>query len=478
MDAETPPPPQTASSRLANALFGRVDGASLAAFRFAFGVTVLWEMWRHFQYDWIRHYYVDPTFWFSYPGFSWVTPWPGNWMYLHYAVTAAAAACVALGYRYRVSSLVTALGFTYIFLLDQSHYLNHFYLVSLLSWVMATLPCHRTLSMDAAAGRVEASDTAPRWALWTARFMVGVPYFFGGVAKLNHDWLSGAPIREWLARVVDFPLIGHLFTEEWAVQGFVWGGLLLDLLIVPALLYRPTRKYAYFAAVCFHVTNARLFLIGIFPWFMIAATTIFFEPSWPRLGGHLIPKVGRGNEASTAWTLPRAAGMATLALFALAQCALPLRHHLYDGHVSWTEEGHRFSWHMKLRAKAGEASFIAYSPELDTEWTINPRLHLTARQARKMSGHPMMVRQFARFLADDLREDGLEGVQIRVVNKASLNGRPPQTLIRPDIDLAASDAEIEAQDWLAPLTTPLPSRADRTAKAARIAERVASTIYQ
>ena len=38
-------------------------------------------------------------------------------------------------------------------------------------------------------------------------------------------------------------------------------------------------------------------------------------------------------------------------VFLLVQLTLPLRHYIYQGNVSWTEQGHRFAWHMKLRSK-------------------------------------------------------------------------------------------------------------------------------
>ena len=46
-----------------------------------------------------------------------------------------------------------------------------------------------------------------------------------------------------------------------------------------------------------------------------------------------------------------------LALYVSWQLILPLRHWLYPGSVSWTEEGPLFAWHMKLRSKSGRVRF-------------------------------------------------------------------------------------------------------------------------
>ncbi len=73
--------------------------------------------------------------------------------------------------------------------------------------------------------------------LWLLRIIVGVPYFFGGIAKINEDWLSGRPLDSWLAERADtFPILGQFFTETWFVYFFAYSGFLLDLLAVPFLL--------------------------------------------------------------------------------------------------------------------------------------------------------------------------------------------------------------------------------------------------
>ncbi|MFT4603960.1 MAG: hypothetical protein ACI9W4_000678 [Rhodothermales bacterium] len=48
--------------------------APLACFRVVFGAIMVWEMYRYWSKGWIDAYYVDPLLYFSYPGFSWVSP--------------------------------------------------------------------------------------------------------------------------------------------------------------------------------------------------------------------------------------------------------------------------------------------------------------------------------------------------------------------------------------------------------------------
>jgi len=292
-----PPPVDGAPSRRWTALdghFAPVDAASLAVFRLAFGGLLLWEVWKFFTNGWIARYYVDPAFHFTYYSFEWVRPWPGQWMYVHFLVLGVLAACIALGACYRLAAGLFFLGFSYVFLLEQARYLNHLYLVCLLSFLLAIVPAHRALSFDAWLRPHPDSGVVPVWALWLLRFQVAVPYVYGGIAKLNGDWLAGEPIRSWLVeRSVDSAL-GAWLTQEWLVYSICYGGLLFDLAIVPLLLWRRTRAVALVAALAFHLTNAYLLTIGIFPWLMIAATLLFLPPDWPRRVGAWSTRVFAG----------------------------------------------------------------------------------------------------------------------------------------------------------------------------------------
>ena len=430
-----------------------VDIAVLVYFRVAFGAIMMWEMWRYASYGWISRYWIEPSFHFTYFGFDWVQPWPGIGMYLHFSIVALLALFILLGLWYRLSTIFFFFGFSYIFLLEQAQYLNHFYLVCLVAFIMIFLPANRAWSLDAWRRPNGRSDWMPNWSLWLLRFQIGVPYFFGGLAKLNGDWLRGQPMESWLASRTDFPLIGQYFTEKWMIYGFSYGGLLLDLLMVPFLLWRKTRPFAFTVAVMFHLMNARLFSIGIFPWFMIAATAVFFDPSWPRRG---LNWLGLGRQTpSTKAKLPLPNwGLALLAGYVMLQLLLPLRHFIIPGQVSWTEEGHRFAWHMKLRDKDASAIFYITN-EAGQTWEVDSTQHLTDRQLRKMSTRPYMILQYAHFLAAEATQQGHGEVVVQAEVWASLNGRYPQRLIDPTVDLAAQPRTIWPVDWILPLTMPL-----------------------
>ena len=430
-----------------------VDVAVLIYFRIAFGAIMLWEMWRYSSTGWIARYWIEPSFHFTYFGFDWIRPWPGVGMYLHFGVMALLALCILLGLWYRFSAILFFLGFSYIFLLEQAQYLNHFYLVCLIAFIMIFLPANKAWSVDAWRRPNGRFDWMPAWSLWLLRFQIAVPYFFGGIAKLNGDWLRAQPIGDWLAARTDFPLIGQFFTEKWMVFGFAYGGLLLDLLVVPFLLWRKTRPFAFLAALLFHLTNARLFSIGIFPWFMIAATAVFFNPDWPRRFLNLLGVGARQTAVPTKMKLPNW-GLALLTGYLLLQILLPLRHFVIPGNVSWTEEGHRFAWHMKLRSKDASAHFTLTNAAGES-WQIDPSAHLTDRQYDKMASRPYLILQYAHFLAEEASAQGHGEVAVYAEVWAALNGRSTQQLIDPTVNLAAQPRTPWTVDWILPLTAPL-----------------------
>ena len=460
--------------RVAAALFEPIDISFLVFFRIVFGGILLWEVYRYFSSGWITRYFVEPALTFTYYGFSWVKPWPGTGMYIHFVVLGVAAACMMAGLFYRIAAPIFFLAFTYFFLLEQTRYLNHFYLVCLISFLMCFLPAERAFSMDALLRRRIRSDVVPAWTLWLLRAQVGIPYFYGGIAKLNSDWLfGGEPMRIWLRPLTAMPGVGHVFAAEWMVYSFAISGLLLDLFVVPLLLWRRTRPFAFAAAVVFNLINSVIFEIGIFPWLMLGALLIFFSPDLVRRAARAFMSPGEDLDAQplpasvkpkakrnsvTDLTRPQKLVAGMLAVFLVVQLVLPLRHYLYPGNVSWTEEGHNFAWHMKLRTKDGESVFTVTHPASGQTWTIKPEDYLKSHQVTKMTTKPDLLVQFAHYLAEEKRGEGYDNVEVRARVMVSLNGREPQLLIDPNVDLAKEEVSLLPARWILPLTTPLGSR--------------------
>ena len=85
-----------------------------------------------------------------------------------------------------------------------------------------------------------------------------------------------------MADFLGFPILERWFANETLVLGMTYGALIIDLGAVFLMFNRRTRIFGFLLFLGFNFVNARLFVIGIFPWFMIAATLIFFQQDWPR----------------------------------------------------------------------------------------------------------------------------------------------------------------------------------------------------
>ena len=441
------------SPRLRGVLAEAIDPASIVVFRIAFGLIIAWEAWRYFDHQWIEQIYLRPRYLFTYSGFEWVKPWPGIGLHLHFFAIGVLGTLVAAGLSYRASCLLLCLALWYIVLLDKAAYLNHLYLAALLAGLLAVVPAHSTCSIDARRRPALAQRPMPRWCLSLLRFQIALPYVFGGIAKLNPDWLAGQPMGLWMSRMTQLKPYAPFLDEPAAGLAASYAALILDLAVIPALLWKRTRTLAFVAAVMFHLLNFVMFRIGIFPWMMIVATTLFLSPGWPRR--FLPQRSAPEGVAERKGPVVNPLIAAGVLLWISVQLVLPFRHLLFPGRVDWNERGSRFAWRMMVRDKASVLQFIASDPTTGRSQAIDPRNVLLPSQIERMGQYPDMLHQFAKFLSESLTVPDQPPPEVRVVSLVSLNGRKPQPLVAPDVNLAGP---LDNTDWIQPLTEPLPTK--------------------
>jgi hypothetical protein len=204
---------------------------------------------------------------------------------------------------------------------------------------------------------------------------------------------------------------------------------------------------------------------------MVAATTVFFDPDWPRrlvarVRGGAVPTPQRDDD--DARSVAGAAGaigpngrrlrlvVAAIVVWALVQVALPLRHLLYEGDHRWSGEGLRHGWNVMLVEKAGDVSFRVHDPATGATWRTDARELYTEQQWRVLSVEPELIRQAAHVLADEELARSGRRVEVRVDALVSLNGRPSARLIDPDVDLADEPWRLGHQRWILPAPTDPP----------------------
>lgn len=442
-------------------LFALIDGAALLAFRVGFGLLMAVLIARYFLNGWIAEQYYDPSRFFSWPGLAWIRPWPRPWMEVHFAALGVLALFIAAGLYYRVSIVLFGLGFTYAHLIDKTNYLNHYYLISLVSLLMALMPLGGDVSLDAWRRPSRARPPFRGWMLWILRFQIGAVYFFAAISKLEYDWLFRAqPLRLWLSRLEHLPLLGPILGESWTAFLLSWGGAAFDLSVLFLLFWGRTRTAAFVLVVAFHAATALLFPIGLFPWIMTISALVFFPPDWPRrllspgLRWLRLPgPAGAGSAPKGSAPLRPAKEVFVcgfLAAYVLFQAALPLRSHLYGGDVLWTEEGFRLSWRVMLIEKSGSCRFFARNARTGSEREISPAVYLTPAQSWFMSTQPDMIRDFACMLQGELEREEEGPWEIRAEALVSLNGRPSRPMIDPRANLAAVPYLPGRNPWILP----------------------------
>jgi vitamin K-dependent gamma-carboxylase len=442
----------TTATDIRRSLRTPVDAAGLAAFRIAFGALLCFAVVRFVARGWVAELLLEPASHFTYLGFAWVRPWPAWAMYAHFAAMGVLALALMFGFYARLAAGLLCALFTYAELIEKASYLNHYYFISLLLFLFSIIPSSGVWSVDARRARVF-SGSVPAWVYWVLRAQLAFVYFYAGAAKLNADWLLRAePLSTWLQVNADVPLVGPLLAAPWCAFVLSWAGAAYDLSIVALLALRRTRPWAFAAVVAFHVATWWLFPIGVFPWLMIVASTIFFEPSWPRT---VLARLGVSASAPALLPAPRAPWRGAYVLLAAhlaLQLLVPLRFVLYPGNVNWTEQGFRFAWRVMLIEKTGQVDYEVFTSEPERRYRVYPRGELTPLQYKMMSTQPDMIHEYALHIAQRFRDQGAGSVRVHANAWAALNGRPSQRLIDPKVDLAAVPRSLLPQPFIVPLS--------------------------
>lgn len=433
---------------LSQFLFKKIDNAQLVVFRVFYGLLVSAECYGAIATGWVRRTLIEPKFTFSFIGFEWLQPLPGNGMYVYFALMGTLGILITIGYKYRYSALAFALMWTGVYLMQKTSYNNHYYLLMLLAFIMAFLPAQKDASLDAKLNPKLHSHTMPNWVRWTIILQLFIVYTYASVAKLYGDWLDFSIIELLMKSKSDYFLIGDLLQEKWVHKIVAFFGIFFDLLIVPALLWKPTRKIAFVLAIFFHLFNSVVFQIGIFPYLSLAFTVFFFEPQTIR---NLFLKTKKVVVEQTQ-ILPKNRKwiLGILGGYFLVQLILPLRHHAFQDDVLWTEEGHRLSWRMMLRSRSGTIRYRVVNKKTDKVTFIDLGDYLTKKQRRRVACYPDFAWQFAQHLKKDYANKG-EDVQVFVTNKVKINQGKYYEFIDPKVDLASVPWKHFAHnDWILP----------------------------
>ena len=444
-------------NKVKNIATQQIPIASLAFFRVVFGLMMFVSTLRFLAKGWVTDLYTHPLFHFKYWGFEWVTPLGDFGTHLLFVLIAVSALLVMLGLFYRVAIVAFFLLFSYSELMDATNYLNHYYFISIIAFLLIWLPANRGYSLDILRKPAIRTLTIPTWTIGVIKLQLGLVYFFAGVAKLNPDWLLNAqPLTLWLRAQYDFPVLGQLFQYEATAYFFSWAGCLYDLTIPFFLLWRKSRPFAFVAVVFFHLITRALFPIGMFPFIMIGSTLIFFKSDlhhrvmeflWTPLRPFLRTLTNHTVHRTTIST-PL---VVLLCLHFAVQLLLPIRSHLYQGNTLWTEHGFRFSWRVMLTDRTGLA-FFRVKDDDGKETLVDLDQYLCTRQQLMVGKNPDFMVQFAHFLKDEYQKKGYQNPAVFVESYVNLNGKGSQPFTDKNVDLARENWGPEPKEWILPLS--------------------------
>lgn len=433
----------------------------LVVLRIIFGAVLFISTVRFIARGWVYDFYIKPVYHFPFFEGSWLQPPGSTGMYTLYGVMATAALLICIGLFYRIATPVFFLCFCYAELLDKTYYLNHYYLVTILSFLLTLVPAHRYWSLDVLRRPSLRVTEVPAWTVDIFRCQLCIVYFYAGVSKLTGDWLIDAmPLKIWLPAKGSLLLIGPLLQLAWMPYFFSWAGALFDLSVPFLLLNKRTRPYGYAAVIIFHTLTAILFQIGMFPYFMMSATLVFFSGNFflqlvnkikllfaKRIAPIAMPARLPVQHRLQKWLL------VLLCCHFLIQLAMPLRFLLYPGKLLWTEEGYRFSWRVMLMEKSGAAFFYVKDASGPRQFEVNNRQFLTAYQERMMETQPDMLLQYAHMLKTYYGQHGIKNPQVTVQCYVSLNGSGSRLYINNNVDLAAEKENFFGhKTWILPFT--------------------------
>ena len=448
-----------------NLINKKANIAPLVVFRIIFGFMMAISTLRFILKGWVEDLYVTPTYYFTYYGFDWVNPFDGPTMHLLFWVMFACAILIMLGLFYRINIIIYFLLFTYIELVDKTNYLNHYYFISCISFILMFLPANRSFSLDCFFGICQIKNYCSSWMINCIKLQIGIVYLYAGISKLNYHWLFEAePLINWLKHLSDFPIIGELLMFDTTAYVFSWFGAIFDLTIFFILINNKYRIWGYLVVVIFHIFTSIMFPIGVFPLVMIASTLIFFSDNFHNKVIEFLSKlffIKKEHSNSERYSYPlyskKIIGIIYVLFFTL-QLLLPFRFLLYPGKLFWNEQGYRFSWRVMLIEKAGYAQFYVHEPKKDRKMLINNKDYLTPQQEKMMATQPDMILQYAHFLRDEFTdslivESNGEKIQLNKPKitadvRVSLFNKGSKVFVDPNVNLSNINRGFKHKDWI------------------------------
>lgn len=415
-----------------------IDNSGLVLFRVLLGVLIMAESFGAILLGWVEAVFVQSKFTFNFIGFDFLQVLHGEKMYLYFFVMGIFGLLITLGLFYKFAMTAFTFLWSAVYLIQKESYNNHYYFLILICVIMIFLPANGKFSMDAKLFSKVKQTKIPRWMPYLLLFQVAILYFYAAIAKLYPDWLDGTFSKILLNGITQRQFLLDIFNQKWFLLTYAYAGILFDLLIVPALIWKKTRKLAIIASFGFHLFNAYSLKIGIFPFLALSFIVLLYDT---------IPfKFLNSKEEINAVTDINTKFFTLFFVpFFIVQIVLPLRHHFIKGDVLFTEEGHRLAWRMMLRERKGAINIKIVDKKTGMFHYHNYASELTQKQIKLLSHSPDIIWQYCQRIKNESKKP----ISIFVECSVSINRRPYLKLIDEKVDMAAVDFDYFGHnDWV------------------------------
>lgn len=451
--------------KLSNFLFKPLDVSIVSLFRIVFGAFMTYQMIYYYKIDYTFQFIYGPEVLFPYNGLEFLKPFSLNVLKGIHAALLISSICITIGFLYRYAMIFFFLGFSYFSFVDKTLYNNHIYLISLIAFVLIFIKADKKYSLTSRLSKTTVIKYVPAWNQYILVFLFSVVYFFGGISKLSPNWLDSNLVSN-IIEESKGTFFKNLLPDDWLLAMVKYGGLLFDLSISFILINKKTRKIGFVLVLIFSILNNSVLFddIGIFPFFMICATMVFFDSK--KVGDFVDSILGikprakkfRNKEERKAYkvkeeqlselesdtlkiTKLKGATLILLGVFVVFHLLFPLRHFLLTDNPEWTGIASRFSWRMKSQSRKVTEFKMAVKNENDSEvYMLDGKSYLSTNQYMHLPEDPFTVVRLSKYIGQKLsQERGFTNPEIRAKIMVEFNGMPSQHMISPEVDLTNVD---------------------------------------
>lgn len=427
-----------------------IDNSSLILFRIMFGFLFACESFGAIATGWVRENLVDVKFTFNHIYMDFLQVLVGPQMYIYFALMGLASVGVLLGYRYRLSIIVLTLLWAGAYFIQKTSYNNHYYLLLVISLYMCFLPANDYASLDVTSKRTKRRLWMPTWVAYLFIVQISIVYFFGTLAKFYPDWLNGT-FTELMYSYANIPAyFKEIFTQKAFSVSIAYLGIAFDALIIPMLLYKPTRNFGVVASLIFHLFNSITLQIGIFPYFALSFAVFFYSPDTLRRVFFKSKPELESVDINKGKNYVKNYSIACMLVLLTSQLLLPVRHYFIASDVLWSDEGHRLSWRMMLRSRSGYTNFIVEDKQTKEQTRYDLSQVLTSKQQSRLNT-PDMIWQMAQYIKEQYALQGKE-VLVFAQSYVSINNRPYTMFVDSSVDLGQQNWEYFCTNsWILPM---------------------------